>query len=134
MGEKELMKILVTSHGQLAVGIMNTLEMIAGKFDDVIALPFTEEMGIDNFTEKMNKILQIKDQSEEWLIITDMMGGTPFNVASTFSYQNESIRVLYGLNLPLLTEVVMNKSNKDLKQMISYLETLFNDMIGVSPI
>ena len=46
------------------------------------------------------------------LVLTDMFGGTPANLAVTFV--NEDVEVITGVNLPMLLKLARPQTGKDL--------------------
>ncbi|MGH2275488.1 PTS sugar transporter subunit IIA [Streptococcus uberis] len=103
-----MIKIIVVAHGQFSNGILSSLELIAGKQENVVAIDFLSGMSSDNIRCSLEASLE---EVEQALILTDLLGGTPFNVASTFSvnYADKEIKVLSGLNLAMLMEAVFSR-------------------------
>lgn len=96
------MKIIVTSHGELCTGVINSYEMLAGKNENIIAVSLKDS---DTGEFKSNLGNLIKNSQEDLLIICDIYGGTPYNEAYYhFIQRPEQIRVVTGLNLPMLLE------------------------------
>ncbi|MEO1771654.1 PTS sugar transporter subunit IIA [Candidatus Enterococcus ferrettii] len=97
------MHIMLVTHGMFCQGILNSYQMIAGINEKIQAISLTDE-GIGTFTQifqqKMDELSE-----KEVLVITDIKGGTPYNEALNY-YLNHSerVRVVAGLNLPMLIE------------------------------
>ena len=79
--------------------------MIAGDQENVEAIDFVEGMSAD---ELKQKILLAISNEEKVLILSDLLGGTPFKVSSTIMGENpiKTMNVLSGLNLAMLMEAV----------------------------
>ncbi len=104
-----LVKILLTSHGHLAQGIASGFEFIAGKSDQIMILAL-DEKGIGSYRDRLQELLD--GETEPVLILADLKGGTPYN--ESFKYylaHTERIRVVSGLNLPMLLELVPQLSD-----------------------
>ena len=104
-----LVKILLTSHGHLAQGIASGFEFIAGKSDQIMTLAL-DEKGIGSYRDLLQELLD--GETEPVLILADLKGGTPYN--ESFKYylaHTERIRVVSGLNLPMLLELVPQLSD-----------------------
>lgn len=102
------MKFLVTGHGSFATGLCNAYELIAGKNEDLISLEFYEEASLKEYEEQIAQC--IADYQEEGLIVlTDLKGGTPFNISMIHSEEMETVCVLAGTNLPMLLEGMLTK-------------------------
>ena len=99
------MEIVLVGHGHFATGIYSSLQLIAGNQENVEAIDFVEGMSAD---ELKQKILLAISNEEEVLILSDLLGGTPFKVSSTIMGENpaKTMNVLSGLNLAMLMEAV----------------------------
>ena len=99
------MKIVLVGHGHFATGIYSSLQLIAGDQENVEAIDFVEGMSAD---ELKQKILLAISNEEKVLILSDLLGGTPFKVSSTIMVENptKTRNVLSGLNLAMLMEAV----------------------------
>ncbi|MBM7711180.1 PTS sugar transporter subunit IIA [Enterococcus xiangfangensis] len=104
------MKIIVTSHGDFCQGILDSYQMIAGENPHLRSISLTDA-GIKDFSERFNKLLK-EFESEEVLILTDIKGGTPYNEAySYYLLHEERVRVIAGMNLPMVIEIGPNLLN-----------------------
>ena len=94
------MKIIVIGHGNFATGIHSSLKLIAGEQEKVDAIDFVEGMSANELKEK---ILAAITSDEEVLVLCDLLGGTPFKVASTIMGNRPDLKmnVLSGLNLAM---------------------------------
>jgi len=108
------MKVLLLSHGHLAVEMLNTAEMIMGDISGVQAIPL--EPGED--IEKYGKIIQktMKEASpDNLLIITDLLGGSPFMISmkqyNELENAHDHVRIVTGMNLPMILELINIKDN-----------------------
>ena len=99
------MEIVLVGHGHFATGIYSSLQLIAGNQENVEAIDFVEGMSAD---ELKQKILLAISNEEKVLILSDLLGGTPFKVSSTIMGENptKTMNVLSGLNLAMLMEAV----------------------------
>ena len=59
----------------------------------------------DNPDDMFTKALELVENNEETLVLTDMYGSTPSNVACRLHTRN-SVRVVGGINLPMLVRVL----------------------------
>ncbi|WP_066890212.1 PTS sugar transporter subunit IIA [Clostridium nigeriense] len=129
-----MVKVLLATHGQLAAGLVNSAKMLIGDFENVDYISFHEEMGIDQLNDVFEeKVFDISEE-KQYLILCDIIGGSPFNVASKFSFENPNVAVFYGINLPLLIEAIMHSKDKNLKEVVEELLKINKDTIGLSAI
>lgn len=71
-------KVILMSHGNLAEGILQSLEMIAGKQPQMLAISayLTPE---ENLEESIQTLLETTPADDELIIVTDLFGGSVNN-------------------------------------------------------
>jgi PTS system ascorbate-specific IIA component len=107
--------ILMITHSDIGKQMLLTATSVFGKN------PFRVEiLSVDNYDhpndvkELGEKYVKFLDQGSGVLILTDIIGTTPSNIAKSINYKN--IRVVAGLNLSMLLNV-FNYSNDSLNQL-----------------
>lgn len=101
--------ILVVSHSTLCKGLNDAVMMIMGTDSKVEYLGLDED-GVEKFHQSLKeKLDNLKKDREEILILADLFGGSPFNRSLMEATQNENIKIITGVNLPMLMEAVINK-------------------------
>ena len=98
--------IIITGHNNFASGILSSLTMIAGSKDNVFAVDFLSDDNDMSLEGKFNKIIE-ENKDSEILFACDLMGGTPFKVASKLAFTNNSYEVVTGINLGGLIDTSM---------------------------
>ena len=98
--------IIITGHNHFASGILSSLTMIAGAKDNVFAVDFLSDDNDESLESKFNKIIS-DNKDSEILFVCDLMGGTPFKVASKLAFTNDSYEVVTGINLGGLIDTSM---------------------------
>ena len=95
--------LIVTGHGNFATGITSSFRLIAGE------LP---EDSIEMLTEKLNNAAARLAGCEGILVLTDLAGGSPYNVASKMRMERkDTMEVIAGINLAALIEAGMGREN-----------------------
>ena len=102
------MKVIVVSHGSYARGLVDTVQMIAGKQEDLEAFGLESEESLDTLKEKIRQSIEQASQEEEILILTDIFYGSPFNTVISLMPEYDLYHVT-GINLPLMMEVIMGR-------------------------
>ena len=129
-----MIHILITSHGGMAQGMVQSVKMLVGEQENLDYVTFDEDMGQDELDELYAG--KIKDVSEDnqYLIMCDIKGGSPFNVVSRYSFKNDDVAVIYGMNLPILIEASVQCGNEGLKlkELAGYLQQQAGSTIGLS--
>lgn len=98
--EKMIGKLILT-HGGLAKELLQAANVISGRLSGFEALSLDWSDGFDEARAKVASALERLDQGQGVLILTDMYGGTPCNIAMTF-FQAAKVEVLTGVNLPMV--------------------------------
>ncbi|MBS5063196.1 MAG: PTS sugar transporter subunit IIA [Hungatella hathewayi] len=102
--------IIVTGHGFFATGITSALKLLVGEPEQFEAVDFEPEDSIDMLTDKLKAAVERLKDCEGILLLTDLRGGSPYNVASRLCMSGkEGMEVLAGTNLPMLIEVYMTR-------------------------
>lgn len=98
--------ILLVSHNQIGTELINTARQMLSSTPlptKVISIGIHDNP--ETIGKHMNRELAGLDQGNGILILTDMFGSTPSNIACTVSDRND-IRIVSGLNLPMLIRVL----------------------------
>lgn len=99
-----MIKLVVVAHENFATGAASALELIAGKQENVAVIDFSEGMSAQTVKEKI--AAELVDQSEV-LVLSDLLGGTPFKVSTELMTAfNGKINALSSLDLAMLIEAV----------------------------
>ena len=121
-----MIHIVITSHGGLAEGLLQSSNMLIGEQENVECITFAPDMGAEELDEIYSgKITDISDNNQ---------GGTPFNVVSRYSFKNDNIAVIYGVNLPILIAALLEAQDEGatLVGLTESLQKQFSESIGVS--
>ena len=108
-----MVAVVVVSHGNLAGALLRTAELIAGECPNALAL----ELGPNESPEAFHKRLLVALKAErdsrpgEWLVLTDLLGGTPHRVASMVRDGLPNPRacaVVSGVNLAMVVDALLS--------------------------
>jgi PTS system mannose-specific IIA component len=95
------------THGQLATELVNSAEMIVGDLPHFVAVSLGWHDDVDHQREEIGRAIERVQQSAgpdaKVLVLSDMFGGTPANLAVT--YVSENVEVVTGVNLPMLIKL-----------------------------
>src|SRR6201993_3744222 len=92
---------LIVTHGRLAIELLNAAEMIVGESHHLAAVSIGWHDDVDIARGMIEKAIERVKSPDGVLILTDMFGGTPTNIASTFLDYGK-VEVITGVNLPML--------------------------------
>lgn len=108
--------IIITGHNNFASGILSSLTMIAGSKDNIYSVDFLSNDNDDTLEDKFNKIIN-DNKDKEILFVCDLMGGTPFKVASKLAFTNDSYEVVTGINLGGLIDTFMKLDKMSIEEL-----------------
>ncbi|MEY8293009.1 PTS mannose/fructose/sorbose transporter subunit IIAB [Carnobacteriaceae bacterium 52-44] len=114
------MYYILISHGEYAKETIKSAEMITGQVNTYFAVSFKENMTLEALNKTVNNILEKNEPEKCKAIITDIYGGTPFNVANKIIQEYQNIQLVTGLSISLLiflnTGLTIEESFKDVKK------------------
>jgi mannose/fructose/sorbose-specific phosphotransferase system IIA component len=112
------MKVVVASHGNFCHGLLESYTMIAGQNKNIHAISL-DDSGIGTFRNKLNELLDELTSKDDVLVLADIKGGTPYNESYSYKLMHEEkVRLIAGMNLPMLVELGLSLSSiNDLDQL-----------------
>jgi mannose/fructose/sorbose-specific phosphotransferase system IIA component len=122
-----MVSIIVVSHGHLASALIGAVEMIAGPQEGLYAVEIGPGESPDTFTARLNRVLRAVEPSPA-LILVDLLGGTPYNVAARQSVVDRNACVS-GANLPMLLELVVARDGMSAQELAEAAERVGRDAI-----
>lgn len=105
-------KFVLASHGSLAEGIKNSVEMISGKQNNLYAFCMKEGESPTVLKERIEKILFNSDKKEEIVLVSDFPGGSVNTLLMSFLTQN-NIYLVSGMNSMLVLNLLLSKEPID---------------------
>ena len=105
--------VVVVTHGQLATELVNGAEAIVGDLPQFAAVSIGWHEDTQDAREEIAQAIARVKQDQGVLILTDMFGGTPSNLALTFLAQG-AVEVVTGVNLPMLIKLAGVTEQSDL--------------------
>jgi PTS system mannose-specific IIA component len=106
--------VVVVTHGQLAIELLNAAEMIVGDLPRFTAVSIGWHDDVSDAREDIAQAIErVRGDGAGVLLVTDMFGGTPSNLAMTFIEANQ-IEVITGVNLPMLIKLASQAQSTDL--------------------
>ena len=96
--------VVVVTHGQLARELLHAAETIVGDLPRFTAVSIGWHDDTQDARDEIAQAIERVRQDNGVLIVTDMFGGTPSNLAMSF-LAPESVEVITGVNLPMLIKL-----------------------------
>lgn len=107
--------LLIITHSRLAKELLEAATFIIGSVEAAECISIETQKD----SKKLRNIIQNKlkslDQGDGVLILVDMFGGTPSNLALSF-LQKDTAEVVTGVNLPMVLAIAHNRKGKSLAE------------------
>jgi len=111
-GGRRVAGVIVT-HGHLAGELLAAAEMIIGPISFITAVSIGWHDDVDAARDEVQRAITRVSQGAGVLLLTDMFGGTPTNIASMF-LEDGNIEVVTGVNLPMVIKLASHESSGSL--------------------
>jgi PTS system mannose-specific IIA component len=104
---------VVVTHGNLAAELVNAAETIVGGINHITAVSIGWHDEVENAREEIGRAIKKVNTGAGVLVLTDMFGGTPTNLACTFLGE-APIEVVTGVNLPMIIKLADQQPDETL--------------------
>ena len=95
---------VIVTHGHLAGELLAAAEMIVGPISHIAAVSIGWHDDVDAARDEVQRAITRVSKERGVLLLTDMFGGTPTNIASMF-LEEGSVEVITGTNLPMVIKL-----------------------------
>ena len=95
---------VVVTHGNLAAELVNAAQTIVGDIRHITAVSIGWHDEVGTAREEIGRAIKRVEAGAGVLVLTDMFGGTPTNLACTFIGE-AAIEVVTGVNLPMIIKL-----------------------------
>ena len=112
-----MIQLIVCTHGRLAESFVDTVGMIVGPqtASQISAIGMMPEDEPEAFEARARAILEAHPD-DQFLICADLFGASPCNTCISV-FRSADYRLITGVNLPLLIELIMNKDTSSLEEL-----------------
>ena len=93
--------LVLVTHGQLAVEFVRAMEHVVGPQDAIESVCIGPDDDMEERRKDIARSIKTVDQGNGVIILTDLFGGTPSNLAISLM-DGKNIEVIAGVNLPML--------------------------------
>lgn len=98
--------VLLVTHPQVGVSLLHTAERIMGACPlQTECLDVSPDADVDRLAVEVAERVQRLDQSDGVLILTDLYGATPTNLATRVG-REFNVDLVAGINLPMMLKVI----------------------------
>lgn len=115
--------IILASHGPFAQGLLECAEMLIGSQEDISVISIQRESNINEVKKHLFETYQNVNKGDGVLILVDLLGGFPCNLASELVITQNDVVLYCGINVPTFLEIL---SSRDLP--LHELHQVINDV------
>ena len=95
--------LVVATHGRLGEELLATVASVCGPLGQARAVSITSSQSLEEARRVLGEAIRAADGGEGVLVLTDMFGGTPANLA--LGFLDAHIEVVSGVNLTMLLKL-----------------------------
>ncbi len=107
---------LVVTHGHLGQELVAAAEMIVGEISHIQAVSIGWHDDVNDTQKDIERHISEVDSGSGVLLLTDMFGGTPSNIALSF-HNPGVVDVVTGVNLPMIIKIANQKEGDTLESL-----------------
>jgi mannose/fructose-specific phosphotransferase system component IIA len=104
-------RIVIAGHGTLPAALLSTAELICGPVADIAAVGLQPTDSPDSYATSLRDA--IGHDGRRVLVLCDLLGGTPFNLASAVARRSPRVVCLSGANLAMAVEAALADGDLD---------------------
>ena len=98
--EDEMIGLVLVTHGRLADELINALEHVVGSQKNIASVCIGPDDDMERRRSDILKSVEKVNDGAGVVVLTDMFGGTPSNLAISIM-----VKVIAGVNLPMLVKI-----------------------------
>ena len=129
--------IVLAAHDHLAEALKQAACSVLGEMEHMLAISIDPRDGAQQIQTKFQQATSQVAAQDGVLILTDMFGGTPANIALTL-HQEGRIEILTGVNLPMVIKaaqlsnsgIELHKAAFELKEVGIKAITVAGELLG----
>lgn len=123
-------RVVLASHGGLAKGMRDTLDMIVGDASRIYAETLQRD-DTDQIDERILGLIDTFDEGDKVYLLTDMLGSSVNNQVVSLLAKRPGLTIISGMNLPLVLELALSEealSDEALQAVIEQSRTGIQDV------
>ncbi|MDD2966472.1 MAG: PTS sugar transporter subunit IIA [Desulfovibrionaceae bacterium] len=107
--EAQEVGIIIVAHADYGSAILRMAEFILGPVADCSSISVDVALEVSETVGRLNDAAQRLDKGAGVIILTDMFGGTPTNLALSL-LSSHNVEVVTGVNLPMVLKVIASRT------------------------
>ncbi|MGD9737804.1 MAG: PTS sugar transporter subunit IIA [Bauldia sp.] len=110
--------LVLVTHGHLAEEFRAALEHVVGPQGQIVTISIGPDDDMERRRNDIVAAIQKVDSGDGAIVLTDMFGGTPCNLAISVM-QSSRVEVIAGVNLPMLIKLARIRADVPLSEAIT---------------
>jgi len=106
------MKIILASHGRLALGMQDTLKIIVGEIPNLTSYAAYIDGDETGYVDQIQNSVE-SQPNEQFIILTDVLGGSVNTNLTQLLKEHKNVHLIAGMNLPLVMELATKNDDLD---------------------
>ncbi|MDR1693686.1 MAG: PTS sugar transporter subunit IIA [Lactobacillaceae bacterium] len=123
--------LILVTHGNLAKEFISAMQHVVGPQEQIEAICIGPEDDMEARREEILKKAHKVDSGSGTIVLTDMFGGTPSNLAISIMDQAK-VEVIAGINLPMLIKLASLRKDKNIKDAVEGAQEAGRKYINVA--
>ncbi len=123
--------LVLVTHGQLAREFIRAMEHVVGPQEKVAQVCIEPDDDIEQRRREIIDSVARVDDGDGVVLLTDMFGGTPSNLAISVLDQGK-VEVIAGINLPMLIKLASVRGSDPLKKAVAEAQKAGRKYINVA--
>lgn len=123
--------VVIITHYRLGHEFLQALRLIVPRARGFEAVSVDPSQGVEEMRRCIADALAKVDRGEGVLVLTDMFGGTPSNIALSF-LEERRVEVVTGVNLPMLIKLATLSEERPLEELAAFIKSYGQRNISVA--
>ena len=123
--------LVIVTHGRLAEEFLSAMEHVVGRQRAVDTVCIGPEDDMERRRQDILDAVGRVDDGDGVILLTDMFGGTPSNLAISVMEQTRA-EVIAGLNLPMLIKLASVRGREPLEACVAHAQDAGRKYISVA--
>ena len=123
--------LVIVTHGGLAAEFVSAMEHVVGPQRGVAAVCIGPDDDMERRRRDILDSCSAVDEGQGVILLTDMFGGTPSNLAISVMEQTRA-EVIAGLNLPMLIKLASVRHRESLEACVAHAQEAGRKYVSVA--
>jgi PTS system mannose-specific IIA component len=123
--------VVIVTHGKLAHEFRAALEHVVGPQEQIETISIGPDDDLDARRSDMLSALARVDSGSGVVVLTDMFGGSPSNLAIS-AMERSNVEVIAGVNLPMLVKLASVRGECKLQEAVAQAQEAGRKYISVA--